>query len=151
MSSVSLEGTIHPRARRNSLLRSRPRLETCITCVTLEALVDKAEGTHADWGRPYHGGIFAVTAASPARRHYINAARFPPSRRHRRSTAPPVPPPPSCAPTTSHGRATIPAPSLGSIGPPRAACCPGRSIPVAEAEPAAAGDSSAPTSATPRP
>jgi hypothetical protein len=41
----------------------------------------------------------------------------------------------SCAPTTSHSRATIPAPSLGSIGPSRAACCPGRAIPLAEAEP----------------
>jgi hypothetical protein len=53
----------------------------------------------------------------------INTARPPPSRRHRRSTAPSAPPPPSCVPTASHGRATIPAPSLGSIGPPHAACC----------------------------
>jgi hypothetical protein len=59
----------------------------------------------------------------------------PPSCRHRRPTAPLAPPPPSCAPTTSHGLATIPAPSLGSIGPSCAACCPGRAIPVAGAEP----------------
>jgi hypothetical protein len=33
--------------------------------------------TRADRGRSYHGGISAVTATSPARRHYINVARPP--------------------------------------------------------------------------
>jgi hypothetical protein len=84
---------------------------------------------------PYHGGISAVTVTSPARHPPYKYRSFSPSRRHRRSIAPSVSPPSSCDPTASHGRATILAPSLGSVGPPRVTCCPGRAIAVAGAEP----------------
>jgi hypothetical protein len=141
------KATHRPRPRLPHAPAPRGTLESSrATCAIARAVparcAPRTAGPSAAPRRTRTGRGYRTTVASPPSPRYhrrgvqlINIARFPSSRRHRRPTAPSVPPPSSCAPIAFHGRATILAPSLGSIGPTRVACCSGRAYPVARAEP----------------